>query len=130
MDPVKRILEEISRRQFAYQTQHLETEEQWQKDEIIARFVELRDLQHFIRQNINTSGWLEIKEEEEKKEMGKRFSTVKQISEHYPGVFTASSLRWLIFNEKQNGLSECIRRIGKKVLIDLDLFDAWIDKQK
>lgn len=61
--------------------------------------------------------------------IGKRLATVKQIPDLYPGVFTQSSIRWLIFNEVQNNFSSCIRRIGKKVLIDLDLFEQWIDNQ-
>ncbi|MGE3319095.1 MAG: hypothetical protein AB7I18_07340 [Candidatus Berkiella sp.] len=59
----------------------------------------------------------------------KRLATVKKIPQLYPDIFTESSIRWLIFNEKQNGFSQCIRRIGKKVLIDLDSFEAWIDEQ-
>lgn len=60
----------------------------------------------------------------------KRYIRTKQIPILYPGVFTEASIRWLIFNEKQNGFSKCIRRIGKNVLIDLDLFEEWIDEQK
>ncbi len=60
----------------------------------------------------------------------RRFATVKQIPELYPGIFTQSSIRWLIFNEKQNGFSKCIRRIGAKVLINLDDFEEYINEQK
>lgn len=59
----------------------------------------------------------------------KRLATVKNIPEIYPGVFTESAIRWLIFNEQQNGFSRCIRRIGKKVLLDLEQFELWIDEQ-
>ncbi|MBX3708212.1 MAG: hypothetical protein KIT56_00885 [Gammaproteobacteria bacterium] len=55
--------------------------------------------------------------------------TPKQLPELYPGVFTEASIRWLIFNEKINGFSCCVKRIGRKVLIDLDQFEAWIAKQ-
>jgi hypothetical protein len=61
--------------------------------------------------------------------INKRLATAKKIPELYPGVFTESSIRWLIFNEDINGFSSCVRRIGKKVLIDLDLFEEWIDAQ-
>ncbi|MGD0465319.1 MAG: DNA-binding protein [Gammaproteobacteria bacterium] len=61
--------------------------------------------------------------------INKRLATVKKIPELYPGVFTESSIRWLIFNEKQNGFSCCIRRLGKKVLIDLEKFESYIDQQ-
>jgi len=59
----------------------------------------------------------------------KRIFTVKQVSQLYP-AFTTSGLRWLIFNEDSNNFSQCIRRIGRKVLIDLDSFEAWIDQHK
>jgi len=59
----------------------------------------------------------------------KRLATVKQIPKIYPGVFTQSSIRWLIFNEKENGFTQCVRRLGTKVLIDLDRFESWIDQQ-
>jgi hypothetical protein len=59
----------------------------------------------------------------------KRLATPKRIPEIYPGVFSESSIRWLIFNEKSNGFSGCVRRIGRKVLIDLTAFEDWIDKQ-
>lgn len=61
--------------------------------------------------------------------LNKRLATVKQIPQHYP-VFTESSIRWLIFNEKCNGFAACVRRLGKKVLIDLDAFENYIDAQK
>lgn len=59
----------------------------------------------------------------------KRLATVKNIPKIYPGVFSESSIRWLIFNEKENGFTQCVRRLGKKVLIDLDQFESWIDQQ-
>lgn len=60
----------------------------------------------------------------------KRLATVKNLPPLYPEAgFTESSIRWLIFNEKENGFSNCVRRIGKKVLIDLDAFETWIDQQ-
>ncbi|CAB4128464.1 hypothetical protein UFOVP270_16 [uncultured Caudovirales phage] len=59
----------------------------------------------------------------------KRLATIKKIPILYPDAFTESSIRWLVFNEKQNGFSKCIRRIGRKVLIDLDSFESWIDTQ-
>jgi hypothetical protein len=59
----------------------------------------------------------------------KRLAPPKQIPLIYPTAFTESSIRWLIFNEKTNGFSCCVKRIGRKVLIDLDQFEAWIAKQ-
>jgi len=59
----------------------------------------------------------------------KRLVPPKQIPQIYPGAFTESSIRWLIFNEKTNGFNCCIYRIGRKILIDLDFFEDWIFKQ-
>ena len=38
-------------------------------------------------------------------------------------------LRHLIFNEKENGFSKCIRRIGRRVLIDERSFFEWVEDQ-
>lgn len=54
---------------------------------------------------------------------------VKKIPDFYPDAFTESAIRWLIFNENKNGFKRCVRRIGKKVLIDLEQFELWIDEQ-
>jgi len=62
--------------------------------------------------------------------MTTRLASIKQIPQYYPGVFTESSIRWLIFNEKSNGFSCCVRRVGRKVLINLDDFEKWIESQK
>ncbi len=59
---------------------------------------------------------------------GKRLYTVKQTVEAYP-AFREGGLRYLIFHadgHKPNGFACCIRRIGRKVLIDADSFEAWI----
>lgn len=58
-----------------------------------------------------------------------RFATVKQLPLYYP-AFTESSIRWLIFNEKSNGFYRCIRRIGRKVLIDIPAFENWVAEQQ
>ncbi|MFT7660031.1 MAG: hypothetical protein ACI89S_001143 [Gammaproteobacteria bacterium] len=63
------------------------------------------------------------------KTVNKRIGTLPQTSQAYP-AFTVASLRWLVFNEKTNGFSSCIRRIGRKVLIDFDSFEQWIDDQQ
>jgi hypothetical protein len=60
----------------------------------------------------------------------KRLSTVSNLPNFYPDAgFTQSSIRWLIFNSKENGFGHCIRRMGRKVLIDLDAFEEWLDNQ-
>jgi hypothetical protein len=59
----------------------------------------------------------------------KRLSSIKNIPQYYNGAFTEAGLRWLVFNEKANGFSACVRRVGRKVLIDLDAFEEWIETQ-
>jgi hypothetical protein len=39
-------------------------------------------------------------------------------------------LRALVFNEKNNGFDSCVRRVGKRVLIDEAEFFIWVDNQK
>ena len=38
-------------------------------------------------------------------------------------------LRHLIFHEKTNGFSKCIRRIGRRLLIDERKFFEWIEER-
>lgn len=59
----------------------------------------------------------------------KRLYTVKQTAQSYP-AFSEGGLRHLIFNAKSNGFAACIRRFGRRVIIDADAFEAWIDNQK
>lgn len=58
----------------------------------------------------------------------RRFATVKNTVLKYPDIATEAGLRWWIFNEKENGFAHCVRRVGRKVLIDLDAFERWIDQ--
>jgi len=64
---------------------------------------------------------------------------VKQFSLDNP-AFTEPSLRWLIFNSRPrestngtipgNGLEKALVRLGRRVLIDEDLFYEWIEEQQ
>ena len=58
------------------------------------------------------------------------YLTVNQFTVKHP-AFTLGGLRSLIFNETTNGLksSGAIVRIGRKVLIDENLFFAWVQSQ-
>ncbi|MCP4656882.1 MAG: DNA-binding protein [bacterium] len=55
--------------------------------------------------------------------------TVKQVSRERP-AFTEASLRWLIFNAEQNGLNRALVRIGRRLLIDLERFDQWLEEHR
>jgi hypothetical protein len=46
----------------------------------------------------------------------------------YP--FTIGQLRHLLLFRHKNGLSTAVRKIGKRLMIRVDIFDDWIEKQK
>jgi hypothetical protein len=45
------------------------------------------------------------------------------------GPFSQGQLRWWIFNAANNGLSHAIVRVQRRIYIDVDKFEAWIDSQ-
>jgi len=57
--------------------------------------------------------------------------TVSQFSDQFP-AFPVGGLRWQIFNEDNNGLKDAgaIVRVGRKVLIDVNRYFAWIESQQ
>jgi hypothetical protein len=57
---------------------------------------------------------------------GKNIMTIKQTAAAFP-AFTEGSIRWLWFNAEKNGFGACVRKCGKKVLIDRDAFVNWIE---
>lgn len=69
------------------------------------------------------SGW------KESRMPAKDLRTVKQVIELRPS-FTESMLRGLIFRSEENGLDRAIVKIGRRVHIDLVVFDAWIEAQR
>lgn len=54
--------------------------------------------------------------------------TVRQFSQKHE-AFTEGGLRHLIFYADTNGFNTCIRRIGRKVLLDERAVFGWIDAQ-
>jgi hypothetical protein len=46
----------------------------------------------------------------------------------YP--FTIGQIRHLLLYRHRNGLQKAIRKIGKRLLFRLDLFEQWIEEQK
>lgn len=57
--------------------------------------------------------------------MKRNLKTVAQICEGTP--FTENTVRWWVFHSQSNGLAHALIRIGRRVYIDADAFDAWID---
>jgi hypothetical protein len=62
--------------------------------------------------------------------IARRLVAVKRVPSYYPDAnLTESSVRWLLFNAKDNGFGRCVVRLGRKILIDLDKFEEWMDAQ-
>lgn len=57
----------------------------------------------------------------------KNFMTVKQVAEKYP-AFPQGGLRFMIFHADKNGFDRCLRRVGRKVLVEEGEFLRWVDK--
>ena len=55
--------------------------------------------------------------------------TVSQLVASRP-YMTESAARWLLFNRAQNGLNKAVVKIGKKVLIDEESFDKWVEEHR
>lgn len=55
---------------------------------------------------------------------------VPQFLREHP-EWSEGSMRWLIFNAESNGLNAAgaIVRVGRRVFIDTDRFDGWIESQ-
>lgn len=45
------------------------------------------------------------------------------------GPLSLDQIRWLISTAKSNGLASAICRIGRRVYIDVDGFDVWLQAQ-
>ena len=58
-----------------------------------------------------------------------KWLTVSQLALKEP-AFSENSIRWLIRGKETNGFSKCIRKVGGKLLINIDDFDKWIDGHK
>jgi len=55
--------------------------------------------------------------------------TIKQLARENP-AFTEASLRWLVFNARHNGLDTAIVRVGRRVLIDVQKLDVWLETRR
>jgi len=58
----------------------------------------------------------------------KRLLTVNQFSESHP-FMTNGGLRFIIFNANSNGFKKAIKRLGRKVLIDEEIFFQCLNEQ-
>jgi hypothetical protein len=62
--------------------------------------------------------------------MKRNLQSVERFTTDAP--FTQPQVRWWIFNAESNGLdkAKAIVRIGRRVYIDVDAFDRWIESQQ
>lgn len=58
-----------------------------------------------------------------------QYLSVHQITESDRYPFTLGQMRHYLGMRHRNGLDVAVRRIGKRLYIRTDLFDAWIEKQ-
>ena len=42
---------------------------------------------------------------------------------------TKSSIRFYIFYNRHNFATRCVKRVGRRVLIDVEAFEKWIEEQ-
>jgi hypothetical protein len=59
---------------------------------------------------------------------GDEYVTVSQLAKLYP-AFSEGSIRWLIFNRNSNGFNRVVRKIGRKVVLNLRNFKKYIEEQ-
>lgn len=57
-----------------------------------------------------------------------KFLTVRQYAERYPWP-SESALRWMIFHAATNGMESALIRVGRRVIIDVEAFNAWVHSQ-
>jgi hypothetical protein len=55
--------------------------------------------------------------------------TLKQTVERYP-FFTLGGLQWQVFHRNTNGLAKAVIKMRKRVLIDVDQFENWLESKR
>jgi len=58
--------------------------------------------------------------------------TIAQLAANPNYPFSEPSIRWMVFNARANGLAAAgaITRVGRRVYINLDAFERWLDQQQ
>lgn len=86
----------------------------------------IEDLKKMEQLGVNNSKLLESKKEDVSKE---KYVTLKRLCQVYPS-FTQGGIRSMIFQNKWRFDDECVSRFGKRLMIDVEKFEAWIKKPK
>lgn len=58
-----------------------------------------------------------------------QWMTVKQIADDPNYPFTRAMLCYYLLHRHKNGLQTAVRKVGRKLILRKDLFDAWIESQ-
>lgn len=58
-----------------------------------------------------------------------QYLSIKQIAESSQYPFSLGQMRHYLSMRHINGLETAIRKIGKRLYLRKDLFDAWIESQ-
>lgn len=53
----------------------------------------------------------------------------KQIATSGKYPFTMGQIRHLLLYRHRNGLQDAVRKVGKRLVLRMDLFDSWIEDQ-
>lgn len=57
------------------------------------------------------------------------YMSVNQIVDSSLYPFTKGQMQHYLLHRHKNGLDNAVRKIGKRIFLRIDLFNAWIDQQ-
>jgi hypothetical protein len=57
------------------------------------------------------------------------YFSIQQIAESNCYPFTLGQIRHYLLMRHRNGLQKAVRKIGKRLYLRRDLFEAWIESQ-
>jgi len=55
---------------------------------------------------------------------------VRELAADPSNPFTESQIRWWIFQRTQNGFEEVTVRLGRRIYIDLEALDQWLENHR
>ncbi len=58
-----------------------------------------------------------------------QYCSPQQIVKNGKYPFTIGQMRHLLLYRHRNGLEKAVRKIGKRLVLRMDLFDSWIESQ-
>ena len=55
--------------------------------------------------------------------------TIAQLCARHPWL-KEKAMRWLLYNADENGIGRCVIRVGRRVLIDENSFEDWLEERR